>query len=786
MLFKNLNLFVCWPALTLLTLQIGLSLCLENESWIFYALFLGLFSLLLLISINNRSTLRFLILASIVFLSLCLHLIEKKDLSVNLFFKKARYVATICDVTVLSEEGYSKVIVDLEQRLFPLPDKVTGRIVLTVGEICELPIDATVEFLSKVSLPSAYKNPGVFDYRAHLRRQNIWGKAFLNRCDEIQVLSVKQPSFFTKLHERIYDQIDSKNGPILSALLLGTRTVGRDKKEIIKEAGLMHLFAISGTHFGVMGMLVYCLVSFFTSLYPKIYLYCSKQKIASGFTLLFIWFYMMLLPMHASIFRSGIMMTVFLLAIIIERQKNILAVILASAAVLLFFKPLDLFEAGCQLSYLCVLILAIVYPFWQTKIKTTKFFINRSRPVKYLLDIIVMSLVIHLCLMPILLFDFGMVSLAGWINNVWAVPYFTFVVIPLSLAYFIFAAFGLPDLSVVLTLWDRSIDVFFACVHWVGCLPLPKFESFAPHLLHLLVFYFFLFAFFLTKKRIHLILMCVLLTLSFFKTYYDTHLGFDLRITQIDVGHGDAIFIQTKNRNMLIDTGGNQYFDIGQQVLAPFFKFVWVRTLDVVAITHSDLDHHGGLLSLLDEMKIKEIWINDLPTDDSEYQKLLEKIEAQKIPLRIMTHHEKISFDPETEWNVLSPTPEFSSLTNDNDHSIVMQLEQGEFKALFTGDISKKAEKILVKVYGHELKSNLLKLAHHGSPSSSGRLFLKMVSPEIVMIGVSDSGRFGHPNGKLVQNLKNGGAQVWRTDVDGAVQLNVTGGRVTVTKCPAY
>lgn len=778
-LLRNLvSLIHRWPVLALLVVQISLALWLESSSLLHALNFVIVCGILIFIHWSPPYRKRIFIFLSLIALSASLFYWENNPMTVNMFAKKARYVATLTDSRFQTAK-FTKFLVALENRVFPIPDQVSGRVLLTVGEHCSLYKGSQIEFFANIKAPVSYHNPGVFDYQRYLRRKNIWGKAFINRCDEITVLSATDASFRDKIHGRVFSSLyDSqfKNGPVLSALLLGTKTVSGLQRDLVRDAGLSHLFAISGTHFGVMAALVFIFISLVTCLVPRIYLKVPRQKIAAVMTLLFVLFYMTIVATQPSILRAGTMIALFLLAIILERQRNILYIILLSAAVILFFRPLEIFTASFQLSYLCVLILAIIYP------HLSKLFEERKLPRAFsiMLSILCISWLLNIMLLPLILFEFGTSSLYGFINNLWAVPYFQFVVIPLSLVYLMSCLLFPWASGSILSLWDHSLDGFFKIIDVVNQWSLPSVEFFTPHLIHIIIFYTLILLYFLTRKRAVLLSLVVLLTLSLGWTYYQNKLSYDLQITQLDVGQGDAILVQTRDKNILIDTGGHPYFDMGSRVLRPFFRHIWLTRLDVVVLTHSDLDHYGGMGSLLDAVEVGEVWLNDQDSDDVGYKNLLAKIKRLHIPVKKITVAEKLKLGDKTNLHILAPTKNFMGLGSDNDHSIVIKIDHGEFQALFTGDLSKEGERILVSQYGTNLQADYLKLSHHGSNTSTAAAFLDVVQPKLVTIGVAKNSRFGHPHAKVLGRLQNRGVLVLRTDFHGAVDIVVKDGVVKI------
>lgn len=709
-------------------------------------------------------------------------ILDQRHPQIDFKLKKQAYQATVVETETVSKENqkHTRLTVDV--------DSLT-RVQLTVGEVCEVTPGSQIAFRAKILPPRSFKNPGGFHYRKYLNRRGIWGKAFLLKCDEIAIKSLAKLSWRESYRQKMIASLSKPtlaHGPILSDLILGTSFTPPDEKQMFRVAGLAHLFAISGMNFAVMGAIVYFLVSFLTRFMTRLYLYVPRQKIAAFATLIFIIFYLGIVTHQPSVLRSGIMMTFYLLAIIFNKQHRIFHVITVSAVVILLFRPLDIFDVSFQLSFLCVLCLSVVFPFFQpAELGAVKFRGQASakilRFLHYFLAIAITSVVMGFFLAPLVLHIFGTMPLAGLLNNTWAVPYFDFIVIPLSLFYLLSFVFHLPLTPWILILWDYSLDIFIKVLMYGEKVPGLALSLPTPHLSQVVIFYVFTFWFFLTRQKRHLIFLSLGLLVSTAVIYHQNFLGFDLRITAIDVGQGDAVLVQTQEKTLLIDAGGSPYLDTGKLAVLPFLRHAWIQRLDVLAITHAHIDHYGGVTALLDTITIGEVWLHgDGQIHDAAYDAVLAEIQKRKIPFRVIDHEEKWALDNQTWIHFLAPILETKTLANENDRSLVFKISQNDFSALMTGDIMKDTEFTLTRKYGVILDSDFLKIGHHGSYSSSTERFLKEVSPKWAFIGVGEYSPYGHPHVKVVERLKRHGIKFWRTDLQGMLRLDVQDGKVTV------
>ena len=295
----------------------------------------------------------------------------------------------------------------------------------------------------------------------------------------------------------------------------------------------------------------------------------------------------------------------------------------------------------------------------------------------------------------------------------------------------------------------------------------------------------------MNNKQSHLLgnlFIILLLVISFLVwiRVYETHSipeNKGLTVTFLNVGQGDSILIQTPGKkNILIDGGTypRQWstFDAGKMVVVPELKKRHIKKLDLVIATHPDLDHIGGLIAVLKKYPVGLFLDSGTIATTQTYEDLLKIIEKKKIKYKIAKPG-KLEIDPEIELEVLSPIdPSF--INNPNENSSVIRLSYGKISFLLTGDIGNIAEACYVEKYGNNLNSNILKLAHHGSNSSSSQHFLDHVQPEIAIISCGRNNPFGHPAKDILQRIENINIPIYRTDKSGAISINTDGETYTI------
>jgi competence protein ComEC len=274
-------------------------------------------------------------------------------------------------------------------------------------------------------------------------------------------------------------------------------------------------------------------------------------------------------------------------------------------------------------------------------------------------------------------------------------------------------------------------------------------------------------------------LALIVLFLVFFTvliSYPFPSLSKNLKLTFIDVGQGESILVEFPGRKkMLIDGGGHPEgtFDIGEHVVSPFLWEKGIKKIDYLFLTHAHPDHLNGLIAVARNFKIGEYWETFSPLESdpyTEFKRSLSSFVSRKRLFRGYSHHEgKVRIE------VLHPEKgEPYVYTISNDHSLVLRLSYNQISFLLPGDIGMDAEKKILESLG-QIKSQVLKSPHHGSPSSSSEAFLDRVSPEIVVISVGDGNRYGFPSQEILERYKKIGAKVYRTDVHGAVEVSSDG-----------
>lgn len=250
-----------------------------------------------------------------------------------------------------------------------------------------------------------------------------------------------------------------------------------------------------------------------------------------------------------------------------------------------------------------------------------------------------------------------------------------------------------------------------------------------------------------------------------------------LRVHYLNVGQGDSILIQSEGENLLIDAGTNED---GKEVVS-YLKKNGVQSLDYVIATHPHIDHIGGMDAVIEEFPIGLFFLPEESYDTESFSSVLKAIKKYKIKTRHPEYMENYEIG---SGRFVFITPDSSRQYEDvNDSSLGIRLTNGSHSFLLCGDISKTMEREILKS-GLSLKSDVMKLNHHGSNDANSRAFLKAVSPSFVVITCGIRNEFGHPHEKIMKRVKEIQTKVFRTDQQGTVVCESDGLELHWNKSP--
>ena len=272
---------------------------------------------------------------------------------------------------------------------------------------------------------------------------------------------------------------------------------------------------------------------------------------------------------------------------------------------------------------------------------------------------------------------------------------------------------------------------------------------------------------FIKKHQFKILIGLFVIAIAIWSFVFAEENGKFLKVKFLDVGQGDAIFVETPDRKQILVDGGPDLSileKIGRAM--PFYD----RYIDIVLLTHPEADHLNGLIEVVKRYNIGAIIMTGIFRNTAQYKEFLNIIENRKIPVYLAKSGGEIDFRNNIKMDILYPFDNLKGkvLSDSNNTSIVAKLIYGNFETLFTGDIEKSVENKLINSNA-DLKSDILKIAHHGSKTSTTDNFLKAVNALIAVIEVGKDNQYGHPHQEVLERLKN--LQIFQTGKHGDLEI---------------
>ncbi|MDE2845158.1 MAG: DNA internalization-related competence protein ComEC/Rec2 [Gemmatimonadota bacterium] len=624
--------------------------------------------------------------------------------------------------------------------------------------------------------PQPARNPGGFDARTYYASRGV--HALMSVRDEAGYRVTRRNTSFTwqtgvidPLRNSIDRSIDrtmrGDSAALLKGILLGARRqLPEDLLDTFRTIGLAHILAVSGLHVGLITLVIYTLLSV---------LRLPRNIVVAG-TLGVLVLYAFITNLTPSVIRATIMAALFLAGRQLDRQTDTVNILAVAAIVILLIWPSALFDLSFQLSFLATYAIITGYPRMKELLPER---ISRSEKwwARWLRDGLLVSVAAQFGALPVVAGTFYQVSWMSALANLFIGP-----LVFLNTTFGVLTVLAGPLAIEIARLFSAANTlVLFAMIH------LSKAFSGAPSaLVEVPAPSMFFFASFYGAG---LLLLWKpdgdrgrrarrgLLALAFLLFGYNLLPDRSLRITVLDVGQGDAIFIACPNgRTLLVDGGARTpFYDVGARVIVPFMRAKGYRRVDTIIVTHPDLDHYGGLRAVVESVDVGEVLSSGVDSESGSYRAWREAIDRHGIPYRTVVKGDTLSALGGVRGLFLHPDPLFLSGTaNSNEASVVLRLSLGAFSMLLTGDIEAKGEAATVR-RPLSLKSTVLKSPHHGSRSSSGSAFLNAVDPEAVAVSAGMYNNFGHPSPEVIERYRRLGAEVFRTDEGGAVMIRSNG-----------
>ncbi len=660
-------------------------------------------------------------------------------------------------------------------------------------------------------------NPSGFDYEAWLLQQGITAtgyiKVFTRKEKRLQsggsVLVMekiaKAPfvSLFTWRNwlanrlNQVFEQ--SAFVPFYKALTFGDKSdITTEDWVLLQNTGTIHLMVISGLHMGIIAFLGFW---FFKRIwrwggYRQTVINLPEFAALGG--LLFATLYLMVSGFSIPTQRAWLMVVAVLAFVLVRRKFQPWSALAFAALVIVLLDTSAVLSFGFWLSFIAVVLIFLALqsrsdPLLDKNSACTLVETGVEKPTWYhrwfdsFKTLVWIQLVLTLGLAPFLIWAFHSLPVYSFIANLIAVPFISFLGLPWL---FLSSVVGLISIAVgqwMIGVLDLFWSPFWQFLQWMNQRPFHKVVFADRSVIWLLAIYGLLFFGLRLKKMKQQLAVFALVFIWMMSLMWEPFNGTQrpegsrARITVLDVGQAQAVVIETKNHLVLYDLGGKwgDKMDGTKLAISPYLTAQGWSKVDLLVVSHSDMDHAGGLMRLFDEFPVREA-VSGQPTV------LNQRIEARRKHdkrFSLCKAGQRRQFDG-VVFEILSPKLDWidSMLTSDNDLSCVLQVRIGGEKILITGDLSQKGESLLLGDYGAAvLQSDVLVAGHHGSQSSSSNAFLQAVAPAHVVFSAGYLNRFNFPNQAVIERIaqlnqlrEQPFIQWWNTACSGALTFEMS------------
>jgi competence protein ComEC len=684
-----------------------------------------------------------------------------------------------------------------------------------------------VRLIAGLKLPRNFGNPGSFDYEGYLHGIGVSALASV-KAENIEVLPGKTGSLLgswrSRIRHSILDHVRSKglwshdDAALFAAMIVGDDSLlMRDVREEFQKTGVYHLLVVSGMNVGLLAWAVFWLAR---------RLRCPDWA-ASLLTIALSIFYAYVAGMGVPIQRAALMLSIFLIARLLYRDRSPLNATGFAALAVLVISPAALFEAGFQLTFLALLaITGISLPLLQRTFapyrgalrhldstgfdlalppKLAQFRLDLrlvagrlarfvgAKPAQFLVrgasasillfcELVVVSAITQAVLVLPMRSYFHRAAIIGLPANILVLP-LAGVMLNSGAAAIALSYISLPVARLVAMIAAAALHWTLYCLNWLSHLQISQWRTpDASTLMALLAAMGVLIAFSSVRQRRAVALggLAALFASAMFVAFYSSSPRIEprkLEVTAIDVGQGDSLLIVSpEGRTMLIDAGGSigpvhSEFDFGEDIVAPYLWSRGLERLDVAVLTHAHGDHIGGLARILEDFHPAELWVGINP-DTTATEQLYRAAAANHVLVRQHTAGDVLDWGG-SRVRVLSPPPDWQPKPKkQNDDSLALLVTYGATSALLAGDLEKKMERFVAT---ESPRADLLKVAHHGSATSTTPELLEAVRPRYAVISAGYGNSFGHPRKVVLERLQENHVQIFRTDMLGAVTFLLDG-----------
>lgn len=605
-------------------------------------------------------------------------------------------------------------------------------------------------FTVRLKRPHGLMNPGGFDYEKWLFAQSVAATGYVRSAEGHSLLASKAGyAFWQHWREVLAFKISSALGEhdmsgIVRALAVGDRSgMTVSHWDVLTRTGTNHLVAISGLHIGLVSGFIFFLVLWLVRRSARLCLWQPARVYAACAAIIVALLYAALAGFSVPTQRAFIMVSVFMLGILLRRKLASLDILALAMLLVLLIQPLSVLAAGFWLSFIAVAVILVVLN-------------GRLRPAGRFMQWGAVQWVVSIGLLPLLVMLFGRVSLVAPLANLLAVPWVSFISVPLVML-------ALPGLlfdnTLVLKLAADSLQWLWLILEKMAALPFASVYlhtvpnwSYVPAVIGI--------AWLLMPRGMPARWLGIICLLPLILIKPTSPLNGEYSLKVLDVGQGLSVLVQTHEHVLVFDTGArlSPQYDTGSAVILPVLRQQAIHAIDVLMISHGDNDHNGGTQTVLNGIPVRRV-ISGEPDD-------------------IPGEAERCYAGQEWEWDgvrfeVLYPPKDSPLASKTNNRSCVLRIDNGNHAALLTGDIEAIVERKLLNISRYKLPATILLAAHHGSKSSSSEDFIAAVSPKHVVFSVGYRNHYHFPIELIQQRYRLAGSQLYQTDQTGMLSFAI-------------
>ena len=668
---------------------------------------------------------------------------------------------------------------------------------------------------TKVRSPSGSMNPGGFDYAAYLERQGIEFTATVVGQGGVRIVESGAENWRWFAGNRIDHwrakiraaAVATLNQPALGiflGIIIGERGyLQQDLQEWFMATGTVHLLSISGSHLGLVAMIVFWLVKRTCLLLPpRPLLELSRVITPSRVAILVTWpivgLYAWVAGAELATIRSLVMITLALVGLWLGHERPLNHAMAAAALLIVLHNPAALFDISFQLSFVSVFMLVHTAHRLErgNEDAVGGAYTRGYTIVRHGWDAVVMSGSVTVATLPLVGLYFNQVPWMGVATNLLAVPFTGALLVPLGLLAAAWTVMTDSDHLIMGTVLHAVMTGLTEALRWCAEIPGAEWHVAAPSIPVIIVFYVVLILSGMGRVpgRVRIVGGTVVLLIVCWWVA-SPRMGLDgdrWRVTFLDVGQGDSAVLELPDGRTVVIDGGTRYerFDMGRGVVAPFLWNRGIHRIDHVIATHQQLDHVGGLIWLLRHMPVARYWDNGVERPEQFVRDLTAAlVDEQILRSTAVIGHDMLQSGL-CRLTILNPSveagtdrsgqhPDGSSLNN---QSIVSRLQCGAQSVLFAADIEVDGLRRL----GEEGRQpvTVVKVPHHGARSSLDHEWIRQIRPRYAVISAGRANSYGHPTAAVLQAYAAEQVEILRTDRDGAIWIEgrVSSPDMTVTR----